>query len=104
PAYDEHPYLSDEAARWLVDRGVRMLGVDTPTPDLPVAGRPPGFDWPVHRILLSNHVLVVEHLCNLEPLEGQRVDLMVMALNVRGADGAPARIVGRRSRGSDAGN
>jgi kynurenine formamidase len=33
--YRVHPYLSDEAAYWLVDRGARMLATDTPTPDLP---------------------------------------------------------------------
>lgn len=101
PVYDEHPALTPEAAEWLVARGVKMVGVDFATPDLPVPRRPPDFDWPVHHVLLSQGVLVVEHLTNLRPLAGRRVEVMCLALNIQGADGAPARVVARPAETQD---
>ena len=93
--YDRHPSLSVGAAHWLVERHVKLVGVDFATPDLPVALRPQGFNWPVHHILLANEVLIGEHLTNVESLSGRRVEVMFLALNVRDADGAPARVVAR---------
>lgn len=93
--YGEHPSLSAAAARWLVDRQVKLVGVDLMTPDLAVNRRPPDFDWPVHHILLGHGVLIAENLTNLRPLAGQRVEVMCLPLNIEQADGAPARIVAR---------
>ena len=93
--YEDHASLSVEAAQWLVDHQVKLLGVDFSTPDLTAHKRPQGFTWPVHQILLSNGVLVAEHLANLRPLANQRVEAMFLALPVAGSDGAPARVVAR---------
>jgi len=49
----------------------------------------------VHKILLSCGVLIVEHLTGLAPLAGQRVEIIVGAVNIEGADGAPARVLAR---------
>jgi kynurenine formamidase len=77
-------------------------GVDGPVPRTEpgrVAGRhvprAEGFGWPVHKILLSRGVLIAEHLTGLAPLSGRRVEIIIGALNVEGADGAPARILAR---------
>lgn len=95
-AYDDHPWLSEAAASWLANRQVSLVGMDLPTPDLPVPRRPAqGFGWPVHKILLSRGVLIAEHLTGLASLSGQRVEIIIGALNVEGADGAPARILAR---------
>ncbi len=93
--YDENPSLSVAAAQWLVDRGVKLIGVDFATPDLAVNRRPPGFAWPVHHVLLSQGVLIAEHLTNLHPLAGHRIEAMFLALKIDGADGAPARVIAR---------
>jgi kynurenine formamidase len=95
PSYHDNPSLSLAAARWLVQAGAVLLGVDFATPDLAPARRPGDFDWPVHQVLLRSGVLVVEHLCGLTPLAGQRVEVVVGALPVRASDGAPARILAR---------
>jgi kynurenine formamidase len=95
--YDQNPSLSLAAAEWLVEHGVKLIGVDFATPDLAVNRRPPGFRWPVHHILLSQGVLIAENLTNLRPLIGRRVEVMFLALNITGADGAPARVVARAS-------
>ncbi|MDH3235254.1 MAG: cyclase family protein [Alphaproteobacteria bacterium] len=93
--YLTHPSLSPDAAEWLVDRRAKMLAVDTLTPDLPSIMRPEGFTWPVHHTLLGQGVLVAELVRPAPELRGRRVEVMVLALNVAGSDGAPARIVAR---------
>jgi kynurenine formamidase len=91
--YKEHPYLSAEAAEWLVNRGVKLLGMDSPTPDDPRSGpnNPP--DSPNHQILLGAGVILVEYLCNLRALTQSNIELIVLPLKLRGADGSPVRCV-----------
>lgn len=94
--YVRHPSLSPEAADWLLDKGVKLLGIDCSTPDLAFYERPEDFDFPVHHTLLSNGVLIAEHLTDaLGGFAGRRVETMFMALNIGGSDGAPARVVVR---------
>ncbi|MFG1479131.1 cyclase family protein [Xanthobacter sp. V4C-4] len=95
PLYDRHPSLSLEAAAWLVAQGIKLLAVDFPTPDLAGHLRPAGFDWPVHKLLLSHGVLICEHLTGHDALVGQRAEFFFGALPVVGGDGAPARVAAR---------
>lgn len=102
-AYDHHPCLSLAAADWLVARRVKLVAFDFATPDLPVHRRPPkGFDWPVHRRLLRDGVLICEHLRGAGPLAGRRAEFVFGALSLAGADGAPARILARPIAEDDA--
>jgi kynurenine formamidase len=90
----EHPCLDEEAAWWLVERGVKVLATDLPTPDLAGCRRRPDFDWPVHRILLGHGVLIAENLTNLGLAPG-RVEAMLLPLPIAGSDGSPARVLAR---------
>ena len=36
-----------------------------------------------------------KHLTNLKPLTGKRIEAMFLPLKIRGADGAPARVIAR---------
>lgn len=94
--YADAPSLSPDAARWLVTRGVKLVGIDAATPDLPAHRRAEGFDWPVHQILLGGGVLIAEHLTNLAAVSGSRVEFVVAALPIAGADGGPARVLARK--------
>ena len=95
PAYDEHPYLSVDAADYLLSKRVRMLGVDAITPDAPSVERGDSFDFPVHKRLLGNDVLIVENLGpGLEHLAGRRAMLAALPLRIAGADGAPTTVFG----------
>jgi kynurenine formamidase len=51
----------------------------------------------VHQVLLSNGVLVSEHLRNVAAIAGERVEFVFGALNIAAADGAPARVFARLS-------
>ena len=57
PDYNLHPYLSVDAAEWMVEKGIKMFGIDCITVDLPTPLRPKGFDFPVHKTLLEQQRL-----------------------------------------------
>jgi arylformamidase len=96
PAYRDHPYLGDDTAGWLVERGVKLIGVDTTTPDLGGAHRPRDYAYPVHMTLLPRDILIIEHLGpRLEELIGRRVEVNAVPLPIRGGDGAPAPVIAR---------
>ena len=92
PRYAAHPHLSAGAARWLVERGVSVVGIDTPTPDLRVGARPEGFGFPVHRALLGADIPIVENVAGLRAVAGRRFRGHVCPIPLVGADGAPARV------------
>jgi arylformamidase len=78
--------LTVDGAQWLVDHGVRLVGVDY----LSVA--PYGQSVSVHRCLLGAGVVVVEGL-NLSGIRPGGYQLVCLPLKIVGADGAPARAV-----------
>ncbi|OLT15466.1 hypothetical protein BJF78_01945 [Pseudonocardia sp. CNS-139] len=83
-------------ADWVVDNGVRMIGVDTPTPELGGKHRTPEYTFPVHMTLLPRDILIIEHLgANLAQLVGHRVEVTAVPMPIRGADGAPASVLAR---------
>jgi kynurenine formamidase len=89
--YNEYPFLSEDAAQWLVEKGVRLIAMDTPSPDNPVHSRGATKDSPNHKVLLGAGVVLVEYLANLKALTASEVELIVMPLKLKGCDGAPAR-------------
>jgi arylformamidase len=78
--------LTEGAARWLVSRGVRLVGVDALSVD------PLDAPGPVHRILLDAGVIIVEHLV-LAGVTPGRYRLICLPLRLIGGDGAPCRAV-----------
>ncbi|MFB6172167.1 MAG: cyclase family protein [Haloarculaceae archaeon] len=94
-AYQRYPWLAPEVADWLLDRGAKLLAVDTISPDQPRAIRPAEWDaYPHHRTLLPAGVLIAEHLY-LEDVAGERVELFGFPMKLRGGDGAPVRFAAR---------
>jgi kynurenine formamidase len=88
--YRHHPYLAADAAEFLVERGVNIVGTDTVTPDLPVPHRADGFVHVVHRHLLRHDVLIVENLgLGLKRALGRRTILAAIPLRIVGGDGSP---------------
>jgi arylformamidase len=78
--------LAADAAQWLVDHGVALIGVDY----LSVA--PWKASRPTHEILLRAGVVIVEGL-NLAGIRPGRYELNCLPLRLLGCDGAPARAV-----------
>lgn len=78
--------VSADAAQYLVDRSVKLVGVDY----LSVA--PYNDSVPTHQILLKAGVVVVEGL-NLSEVSQGRYTLYCLPIKIGGADGAPARAI-----------
>ncbi len=93
PDYNIHPYLSIDAAEWIVGKGVKLFGIDCITVDLPTPMRQKGFEFPVHRILLGNGVLIAENVANLGEVAGKKIRILALPLKVKESDAAHARIV-----------
>ncbi|MEO5347997.1 MAG: cyclase family protein [Magnetococcus sp. YQC-9] len=89
--YTDHPYLSKEACRWLVERGCRLIALDTPMPDNPKNGARSVEDSPNHKIFLGSGVVIVEYLVNTMAIRAPVVELIVAPLKIRSGDGAPVR-------------
>lgn len=84
-----HPALDAAAARELVARGMRVLAVDTLSPDpTDAAGTT---EFPVHEVVLGSDGLIVENVANLEGLP-RSVRIGFFPLRLAG-DGAPVRAV-----------
>jgi arylformamidase len=78
--------LPPDGAQYLVDRGVKMVGIDY----LSIA--PFKQSRPVHEILLKAGVFILEGV-NLSEVAQGRYTLYCLPLNLQGVDGAPARAV-----------
>ena len=82
--FSDFPTLTLDAARWIAERRIGLLGMDTPTPST---------DWKdCHHILLKKgvEIVIVEGLTNLERLPAQ-FTFIGFPLNIKGRDGAPIR-------------
>lgn len=84
------PRVSEELARWCVEKGVRLLGVEPPSvADVNNLEELTA----VHGILLGAGVIIVEGLTNLDQIRSERVTFMAFPLKVKGGDGSPVRAI-----------
>lgn len=81
---EEFHALSVAAARWVVRRGIRLIGIDY----LSIAPFADG--TPAHVELLRNGVLILEGI-DLSAITPGRYELLCMPLLIANGDGAPAR-------------
>ncbi|MBB6171031.1 kynurenine formamidase [Nocardiopsis mwathae] len=95
--YFDHPYLDGAAARWLVELGVRTLGVDTLSPDETPYGRHPGGGWDAHHAFLGAGGTIVENLCALDEVDFPDPVFSAFPIRLSAGDGAPVRAVAMRT-------
>ncbi|MBI4673740.1 MAG: cyclase family protein [Chloroflexi bacterium] len=88
PQYDAYPFLAREVIDALIERGAKLVGVDTLNID---DTRDP--ERPAHTRLLQNDILIVENLCNLDALSlhGKPFQFFAVPLKARGAAAMPVR-------------
>ncbi|MDA8372331.1 MAG: cyclase family protein [Nocardiopsaceae bacterium] len=91
--YFDHPYLDGEAARMLVDAGVRTIGIDAPSPDATPRGDHPGSDWAAHHAILGAGGTIIENLCHLERIDFTDPVFSAFPIRLASGDGAPVRAV-----------
>jgi kynurenine formamidase len=88
---DEHytrdwPGVGHDAAKYLVERSVAALGVDTLSPDPPAALA----SNPIHPFVLENQVLIIENLTNLDRLPDFCL-FFAAPLKIKDGSGSPLR-------------
>lgn len=83
--------VTESGARYLVDHGIKVVGVDYLSVE---KFKTPGA--PAHHILLGGGTIVIEGL-NLRDAEPGTYDMFCLPLAIVGSDGAPARVVLRKS-------
>ncbi|PQZ53690.1 MULTISPECIES: cyclase family protein [unclassified Microbacterium] len=81
------PFLTEDAARFLVDAGVRLVGIDS----LNIDDTESGGERPAHSILLAGGVHVVEHLANLDEVPARGARFTAAPPAVRGFGTFPVR-------------
>lgn len=81
------PYPQTAALGWLVDQGIKLLGIDSP--GLEVQG---DRGLPNHRLLFSRGIPLIESLAHLEQC-ASRVYVFAQPLSALGADAVPLRVL-----------
>jgi arylformamidase len=89
--HPEYVGVTEAGARYVVDHGIKLLGVDYLSVE---EFKKPGA--PAHHVLLGGGTIVVEGL-NLRDVEPGVYEMFCLPLRIVGADGAPARVVLRQS-------
>ena len=87
-----HPYLTPEAADYLIECGIKLIGIDFPCIDQ-LENIKIGQKLPMHVKILGNDLLMIEHIINMEKIRKERFTLIALPLNISGLDGFPTRVI-----------
>lgn len=82
--FHEYPPLTEVIANYLVEREVKMVGVDMCSVDYS--------PFPVHKILLEHEILIIENLTNLSKLQGKNFTIHAFPLPLQ-LDASPTRVL-----------
>lgn len=88
--YEHHPYVTAEAAAYLRDCHVALVGIDSHNIDDTT-----GNDRPVHTTLLGADILLVEHLCNLHLLPHEGFTFSAVPPKFKGVGTFPVRAMAK---------
>ncbi|HEY4699600.1 MAG TPA: cyclase family protein [Nitrososphaerales archaeon] len=80
-----NPVLSMKLAEQIVGKKIRMVGIDSFSPD--------NNPYEIHKYLLKHDVLILENLVNLDLIPINTFTLYVLALKLDQVDGAPCRVI-----------
>lgn len=85
--FSNYPVITRSFAELLVRKGIKMIGMDTPSPD--------HIPFQIHKYLFKNNILIIENLTNLQELVTvDEFEVIALPLNIR-ADSSIARVIAR---------
>lgn len=84
--FENHPFLTEDAATYLKDQGVGLVGIDS----LNIDDTTP-LNRPVHTILLGAEIPIVEHLCNLKSIQMTALRFNAVTPKVKNMSTFPVR-------------
>jgi kynurenine formamidase len=82
----EFPGLGESGSQWIVDHGVDVFGVDSPTPDNPTS-----VTYPCHMMCRRHRKTHYENLAHLDRVANSRFTFIGLPLRIVGAHGGPTR-------------
>lgn len=93
--------MSAEATEWLIDQGIKIMGIDSWGWDLPLPymlkkakeTKNPELFWEAHLVGRHKEYCHMEQLVNLDALPYKGFKVAVFPLKIVGASAAPARVV-----------
>ena len=88
--YNDHPFLTENAARYLKESKVRLVGIDSHNIDDTRRNT-----RPAHTILLGSGILIVEHLCNLSAIPDENFIFSAIPPKFKGVGTFPVRAIAR---------
>ena len=91
--YENHPFVTKEAAEYLRDSNVKLIGIDSHNID-DTRGR----TRPVHTTLLGAEILIVEHLCNLYLLPKDGFTFSAIPPKFKGVGTFPVRAMAKLTK------
>lgn len=68
----DHSVLTLQLAQYLIDKKIKMIGVDMPSPDK--------YPFHVHKLLLQHDILILENLTNLNMLLNKAFELFAFPI------------------------
>lgn len=98
PEYFDNPYLDAGLVTFLLDRGVRTIGLDALNIDETPDDSHPGEGFPAHHVIARVGGVICENLCNLESIDFADPVVSLLPLKFVGIDGAPVRAVAMETR------
>jgi arylformamidase len=84
--FENHPFVTEEAALYLLDQNVTLAGIDSHNID-----DTRGKSRPVHTILLGAEILICEHLCHLDLLPEGEFTFTAVPPKIKGMGTFPVR-------------
>ena len=84
--FENHPHLTGELAKSLVEAGVRLVGIDSFNIDSIDDGT-----RPVHSVLLGAGIPIVEHICGLSAVPERGARFFAVPVKVKGMGTFPVR-------------
>ncbi len=83
----QYPGLDEAGSLWLVEKGIKTFGVDSPSPDNPISR------YPCHTMCREYWITHFENLANPDQVVGRRFTFMGFPLRIREGTGSPVRAV-----------
>ena len=88
-----YPYISMDAAKYMLEKGVKLVAMDTCSVD-PPASETPGHPFPVHKYTMQYGMIFVEALDHTDEIDpSKEYEFVALPLKLQGVDGSPCRVI-----------
>ncbi|MGI6669821.1 MAG: cyclase family protein [Acetivibrionales bacterium] len=85
--YENHPCMGMKLCKFLIGKNIKMIGMDTPSPDK--------YPFEIHKLFFANNIYVLENLTNLDQLlNAGKFEVIAFPLKIK-ADSSVTRAMAR---------